>query len=139
MVSRRIVWLFFAYGLVLSLFGLMVAGFGHGTFTLLGLAGAPFSFFGVPAAIAASVTQWGGLVFARSRFGIPKQYLVAFLVLHYASAALLLLLPSNALSDWEYVRRLPESYRFLLVVGFGWYCVGQMILWKAVASKPVSA
>ena len=139
MVSRRDVWLFFAYGLVLCVFGLIVAGFGHGTFTLLGLAGAPFSFFGVPVAIAASVTQWGMLALARSRFGIPKQYLVAFLTLHYASAALLLVLPSSAFSDWEYVRQIPESYKFLLVVGFAWYCVGQMFVWKAVTSQPASA
>jgi hypothetical protein len=139
MVSRRIVWLFFAYGLVLCLFGLIVAGFGHGTFTLLGLAGAPLSFFGVPMAIAASLTQWGMLFLARRRFGIAKLYLVAFLALHYASAALLLLLPSSAFSDWEYVRRIPGSYRFLLAVGFGWYCAGQMFVWKVVVSQPASA
>lgn len=131
MVARGSDWTFFAYGVVLCLLGIIVAGFGHGAFTLLGLAGAPFSFFGIPLAIAASATQWGMLVLVSSRFGIPKQYLVAFLALHYASAALLLVLPSSEFSDWEYVRRIPESW---LVVGFGWYCVGQMFVWKALLS-----
>jgi len=105
------------YGFVLCAMGVLVAAFGHGTYTLIGLAGAPFSFLGIPISIAAALTQWMLLVVAGQRLSASKAFYVAFLMLHYVSA-LLLSLPSSKYADWSYVGSLPQSLRLLLPLGF---------------------
>jgi hypothetical protein len=100
--------LLFAYGAVLCLRAVAVAGGGHGTYTLLGIAGAPFSAFGIPFAIVAALLQWGIMAALWRRRDTTTWALVGFLVLHYVSAAFLLLLPASQYADWEYVRRVPE-------------------------------
>jgi hypothetical protein len=52
------------YGIVLGALAIYCAGAGHGSYLLLGVAGAPFSYFGIPAAIAAAFAQWPLLVLA---------------------------------------------------------------------------
>jgi len=98
------------YGFVLCAMGVLVAGLGHGTYTLIGLAGAPFSFLGIPISIAAALTQWMLLVRAGQRLSASKAFYVASLMLHYVSA-LLLSLPSSKYADWSYVGSLPQSLR----------------------------
>jgi hypothetical protein len=122
------------YGAVLCLIGILVAGFGHGTYALLGLAGAPFSFLGTPIAIIATLFQWWLLAVACQKMHLPKPYFIGFLFAHYVAAAALLLLPSSDFADWEYVRRIPQSYRLLLAFGFVWYLIGQMVVWKVLVT-----
>jgi hypothetical protein len=130
MQSSKTVWIFVFYGFILCCCGLLVASFGHGTYTLLGLAGAPFSAFGIPFAILASLAQWGLLALLMQRW--ERRYAVGFLLLHYIVAALLLSLPSSEFGDWRYVRQIPQMYQFALALGFSWYFIGQMLLWKVV-------
>ena len=122
------------YGIVLCAMGVLVAGFGHGSYMLIGLAGAPFSFLGIPISIAAALTQWMLLVAVGQRLSTSKAFYVAFLMLHYVSALLLLSLPSSKYADWSYVGSLPQSLRLLLLLGFSWYLLGQVFLWKGVLS-----
>ena len=123
------------YSTVLCLIGVVVAGFGHGSYTLLGLAGAPFSFLGIPIAIIATLCQWSFLAAAWQKIRFPKPYFISFLALHYIAATALLLLPSSQFADWEYVGHLPRSYQFLLACGFFWYLIGQVLIWR-VLSRP---
>jgi hypothetical protein len=135
MRSRKTVWMFVVYGFVLCSCGVLVAGFGHGTYTLLALAGAPFSAFGVPFAIAASLAQWGVLALVAQRG--DRKYAIGFLLVHYI-AAILLLLPSSEFGDWGYVRLIPRMYEWILALGFTWYLIGQIFLWKAVSEPQTS-
>ena len=132
MISRNPTALLFAYGMSLCIFGVLVAGFGHGTYTLLALAGAPFSAFGIPFAIVATLLQWGALSFLRGRYEIAPRYFVAFLMLHYIVAALLLSLRSSEFADWKYLRDLPQFDWLLLTGGFGVYVLGQVSIWKSL-------
>lgn len=122
-----------AYGVVLASCGFLVAGYGHGTYTLLALAGAPLSALGpLPATIAALV-QWPLMVAANRRMpGIVRVFLFA----HYAAAILLLTLPTSPYADWSYAATIPSPYRALLVAGFLWYVAGQVVLWKALLRPP---
>jgi hypothetical protein len=132
MKSRGVFIVCVVYGLVLCVLGGLVAGFGHGTYTLIALAGAPFSFFGAPVCFIAALTQWMLLVMAGRKLSAPKAFYVAFLVLHYVSAALLLSLPSSVYADWSYIGKIPHSYRVLLLLAFCFYLFGQIFIWKYV-------
>jgi len=123
------------YGAVLCLIGILVAGFGHGTYTLLGLSGAPFSFLGIPIAIIATMFQWGLLALAYQKMHLPKPYFIGFLSAHYVAAAALLLIPSSEFADWEHVSRIPQSYRLLLAFGVAWYLIGQTFVWKVLVTS----
>ena len=125
----------FVYSAILCLIGIVVAGFGHGTYTLLGLAGAPFSFLGIPIAIVATLCQWSFLSALWQKMRFPKPYFIGFLGLHYITATTLLLLPSSEFADWEYVGHIPRSYQFLLACGFCWYLFGQIVIWRTL-SRP---
>src|SRR5579884_4219328 len=83
MGSKKFIGLLFVYGAMLCFCGFALAGFGHGTYFLIGLAGAPFSILGPLAAILASLAQWGLLVSAQRRFRLHQRFVVVFLVLHY--------------------------------------------------------
>jgi hypothetical protein len=101
------------------------------------LAGAPFSFLGIPAAVIASLIQRGALAIARQRSGVPPRYFIALLALHYISAVVILSLSSGQFADWEDIARIPQSYRLLLFVGIAWYVIGQVFVWKTlVLARP---
>lgn len=134
MLTQRTVLAFIVYGAVLCLCGVAVAGFGHGTYTLLGLAGSPFSALGAPVAMIAALTQWGLLAVARQRYGLHFGYVIAFLAFHYA-VAVFLLCPASGFADWERVAVIPQSYQVVLALGFGWYLLGQAFLWRTLRSK----
>jgi hypothetical protein len=42
--------------------------------------------------------------------------------------------PQSPFPDWEYVRRIPQSYRLLLTFGFLCYLIGQIVTWKMLAA-----
>lgn len=123
------------YGAVLAVCSFVAAGFGHGTYTLLGLAGSPFAVLGIPAAFLAACFQWCGLVLARSWIG--HRYLAAILIVHYAAGALLLTVSASPYADWSYVGKLPQSARVILVFGFLCYGVGQIALWRTLLKQKI--
>ena len=115
------------YGTVLAAFGFVVAGYGHGTYLLMGLAGAPLSLLGPLEAMLASLLQWPLVVAAKIR--VPK-FARGFVLVHYATALLLLTVPSSPYADWNYAANIPHKYRAILVAGMVWYVTGQVVLRK---------
>ena len=129
MPSRRSVAILFAYGAVLAVLGVTVAGAGHGSYLLIWLAGSPFSILGVPAAIIASVLQWGLLALVQRMLWTKFRVVIGFLVLHYIVAAFFLFRYSGEVSDWEYLRRSPYGVHLTFALGLTWYVIGQCFVW----------
>jgi hypothetical protein len=135
MPSRWSVVAFFAYGLTLGVFGVMAAGAGHDSFLLLSLAGSPFSVFGIPAAMIASILQWGLLALAQRRLSINSRVVVGFLLVHYAVAAIFIFGYSRQVDDWQYLRKAPREVHLMFALGLTCYVIGQCFLWGATLPK----
>jgi len=127
--SMWLVLALFIYGAVLTLVGVWLAGGRHGTYVLLGLAGSPFCVFGIPAAVAASLFQWGSLMAAVRMFRINARLMALYLVIHYAVAIDVLTARGSAFSDWDYVTQLPVGHWAILVLGMSIYFIGQATIW----------
>jgi hypothetical protein len=125
----------FAYGLILAVFGVMVAGAGHGSYFLLWLAGSPFSVFGISAAMIASILQWGILALAQRRRYIKFQIVVGFLLVHYIVAMIFIFGYSRQVDDWEYLRRAPGEVHLLFALGLTFYVIGQCFVWGTSLPK----
>ena len=124
------IWLW-VYGIVSGLLAFLLAGAGHGTMTLLQLVGSPFTAlgpYGLGFGMIVGPLQWGLLGTLYSRRIIGRKFLIGFLLLHYAFAAVLL----TKFWDWEYARRISLG---MLVVGFGFYATGQVYLWWVILRK----
>jgi hypothetical protein len=138
MASVRTIVLLFVYGLGLCFFGFLFGGAGHGIYGPLGLAGSPFSAIGVrsswgyePAFVAAAL-QWGLLGCAMRWMGLRRAWVVAFLAVHYTTAALLLSVPSSPYADWAYGTGVPEGWWLWVALGVAWYLAGQVLVWRVV-------
>lgn len=114
----------FAYGLVLTVFGVMLAGAGHGTYILLGMASAPFSFFGVIFSVIVPPLMWGALA---GLLAERRQTLLVALAVHYFS---LLLIPfSEDFGESKYLVKAMEDYPAVLISSVAFYAVGQVLFW----------
>jgi len=133
-MTRKVVVFLFAYGAVLCLCGVLVAGAGHGTYTLLGIAGSPFSALGIPFAIVGALLQWGLMALLWRRYETTTWPFAAFLLLHYIAAALLLSLPASPYADWDYVSRV-QGIRTPMFLGFVWYVFGQFLIWGTLKAR----
>jgi hypothetical protein len=120
------------YGIGLSLFGFLLAGAGHGTFFLLGLAAAPFSVFGVLVAFFVPPIIWPAIVWAISAGLLYRTRFLGFILIHYLSAACLLTLSGYA--DGKYVERTWRAMPTVMLLGIAWYLVGQVVLWRSAWS-----
>jgi hypothetical protein len=124
----------FTYGLILCAFSFIAAGYGHGTYTLMGLSSAPVCLFGVLPALLGCPLLWA-LIFALVGTGLKKLrwVFVAVMTLHYGVAVVVLTWPGGFYSNWDYISRFRGNYAFLTVFGFATYAAGQLFLWVRFA------
>ncbi len=131
-----------AYGIVVEALALVFTGAGHGTYTLFGLIGSPFtaippfSFpYGFMVGLVAGTLQWGVLGTLFSRRTVGRKFLIAYLLVHYAVAAVLLTYPDGPFADWRYVTRVGNT---VVASGFALYALGQAYLWWVILRKTLS-
>jgi hypothetical protein len=139
MISRFRVALFFVYGAVLCIVALYLAGYGHGSYLLLNLAGAPFSLFGPLSACLACLLQWGLLAILMRRWKSAPISVIGFLILHYVAACFAVryqLSPED--TDLNILDRKLPGFTVYLFAGLIWYLGGQIVFWM-VALKSVFA
>jgi len=122
--------LFFIYGAVLCIASLYLAGFGHGSYLLLDLTGAPYSLFGPLTACLACSLQWGLLAILQIRWKRAPVLVIGFLILHYVTAYIAvhyLLFPED--TDFNILNRKLPGFPIYLSAGLIWYLGGQVVLW----------
>lgn len=130
MIARFQVALFFTYGTVLCIAALYLAGFGHGSYLLLVLAGAPFSLLGMPTACLACLLQWGLLAILQRWWKRTPSFVIGFLIVHYMAAGFALhLLLSPQDTNLEELNRMLPGFTLYLCAGLSWYLGGQIVLW----------
>ena len=111
-------------GLVLALSAFAAAGFGHGSYVLLGLVAAPFCFGGVLVALVATPLLWAFASFlAASVESRPRRALLFLLPLHYFSA--LVAVTAWPYADWRYVWHPAAA----VVIGAVTYATMQVYVW----------
>ena len=118
-----------AYGVVLDLLAWVCAGAGHETLAPAVITSAPLSAINVIVGLLVSPVIWGmmALLTARAEQPVSREVFLAAAVLHYISAAVLLLLTESG--EWRYVQRTFEAVPFALL---GWvvvYVGGQVAMW----------
>ncbi len=114
------------YGAGLTAAGFFAAGAGHGTFTLLALASSPAGLAQFPGTILVAPVLWalvGWLLSNKKR----KRLLLTIMLLHYAGAVYLLTVSEYA--DWDRFAISPSWALKVIVLGFSWYLLGQVVLW----------
>jgi len=132
------------YGVGLSVAGFLAAGYGEGTYVLLGLASAPlvaissllsliripaFS-FGAIGAIFAAPFLWGWVWSLLQPEGPRRRQFLWVIILYYASTAVILATTYEfGFRGWEYIVRFWRIRPFLLIAGFSWYGIGQILMW----------
>ncbi len=117
------------YGLSLTGVGVLMAGAGHGTYLLLGVASAPLSFLGIMFSIVSPPLLWstlGGLL-PYSHKSPQRQILLTALVLHYL--AILLLPFFEEYIEEKYLAKALEVNPVVVVLGMALYLLGQAIIW----------
>ena len=111
-------------GLVLSLSAFAAAGFGHGSYVLLGVVAAPFCFGGVLVALVTTPLLWAFTSYlAASVERMPRRALLVLLPLHYLSA--LVAVTAWPYADWRYV----SSSAGALMIGAATYATMQVYVW----------
>lgn len=137
MLSKFQVVLFFVYGVTLWLVAAYLAGFGHGSYLLFAITGAPFYYLFAPIGAFACLFQWGLLAMLLSGWRRAPAFVVGFLILHCVTAVLavhLRLDPQDV--DFGRLNSMLPHFNLYLSVGLAWYIGGQIVLWT-IALKGV--
>jgi hypothetical protein len=116
-----------AYGILLAIMGFLAAGFGHGTYVVIGLSSAPcglgqnviFALIGAPLLWLLSAFLSGG-----SRHWAWRALYLFVMTVHYVSLPWILQAPSP-FADWSYVHKVEGLFWAAIV----FYCAGQIGLW----------
>jgi hypothetical protein len=124
------------YGTGLAVLAFLAAGFGHGTYVVLGLASAPLAMLGVAVALISLPFLWMSifaLLYCR------KRLFAMAMLLHYLGAMVLLTVPrfAESFGDWNSFARVWGRSPGLLVLCFLWYGAGQIFLWMDFTAKRV--
>ncbi|HKV91041.1 MAG TPA: hypothetical protein VJW20_00685 [Candidatus Angelobacter sp.] len=122
------------YGTGLTLLAFLAAGYGHGTYVVLGLVSAPLGLLGIEVAFLSLPFLWTGIfLLVRRNGGI----FFTLMLLHYLGAAVLLATQkfSDQFGDWDYFAIVWSKSRILLVACCIWYLVGQVFLWRSFLKK----
>ena len=119
---------FLIYGAVLCMTALYLAGFGHGSYMLLALIGAPLSLLGVQAACFAGLLQWSLLPIVQRKTERPL-LIIGLLIAHHVSAGFAIHRLSSGDPNLEQLRRTMPGFTACLFAGLIWYLVGQIWLW----------
>lgn len=117
----------FSYGGILATLSFFAAGFGHGTYILMGFSSAPFGLAQnillasiVPPLLWSAVAGFAG----GSRHSVWRVLFLSFLLAHYASLFWIVNEPS-IFSDWSYVHKVFDVFWFGIFI----YILGQIALW----------
>jgi hypothetical protein len=122
-------WCGAAYGLILTLFGFIAAGFGHGTYALLGIWSAPLSLLWAPFALFGAIALWAGvglLLGSLVRSAQRVEFLI-FISVHYAGAMVFLF--TQEYSEWAYFLKAWERVPWTIMGGILTYFMGQVFMW----------
>ncbi len=117
------------YGLGLTGIGVLMAGAGHGTYLLLGIASAPLNFLGVGFSIITPPLMWSTLcgLLAYHRRNPQRQILRFAFAIHYLSITLLPF--SEEYADKGYFFKALEANSLVVILGFAFYLTGQAMIW----------
>jgi hypothetical protein len=119
----------FLYGLSLTVVGVLVAGAGHGTYILLGIASAPASFLGIIFSVISPSLLWTMVwgILPNIHKSPQRQIFFITLTLHYFS---ILLIPVfEDYSEGKYIVKVWEMHPAMIILGFTIYLVGQVMIW----------
>jgi hypothetical protein len=119
----------FLYGLALTCIGVFLAGAGHGTYLLLGIASAPISFLGIGFSFVGPPLLWStvGALLPYTREQSIRQVFAIALLLHYVSLAFVPLFDIYA--EAKYFYKVWTTHPLMVVVGLGLYLMGQVMIW----------
>lgn len=117
------------YGLSLTVVGVLMAGAGHGTYLLLGIASAPLSFLGIAVSIVSPPLLWSVLagLLSYSHKSPQRQIFLAALALHYL--AILLLPFFKGYAEEKYIAKTLEVNPVIAGLGVTLYLLGQVMIW----------
>lgn len=117
------------YGLGLTVIGVFMAGAGHGTYLLLGMAAAPLSFLGILFSIVGSPILWSavGSLLSYASKNPQRQIVMAVMLLHYLGVLLLPFFGEYA--EWKYFERVWGANPVVVLVGGSLYLAGQIVIW----------
>ena len=118
-----------AYGVALGFLAFVSAGFGHGTYILVGVSSAPIGVLGIPAALLGAPLIWAVVGYLLSRvtsIRSSRAFLTA-ICLHYLGVFVLFLTPTYG--DWAYFPRVLEVIPWVVLAWGLLYIVGQAIIW----------
>ena len=121
-----------AYGSVLASFSFLSAGFGHGTYVLMGLCSSPISLIqDVFVSLFSIPLLWGllGTLLGLASYRAGRVVFLILIAAHYSALAIILCVGNFA--DWSYVPRAP----LLVWPGFVIYLVGQIALWAVFGHR----
>ncbi len=118
------------YGFVLMFWSLMMGAGGHGCFVPLGVVSSPLGFAGPFVALVGCPFLWAlAALFVSIDAPLPQRVFVVIMTVHYV--ALPILLATDDFGDWSYLGRLADSLTpWPLLLGFGVYTGGHVILWR---------
>jgi hypothetical protein len=124
------------YGLVLGALGWVVAGYGHGSYALIGLASSPLSLLGVQIALLSPPLIWvivALLGFNASKGAKQNVGFLSVMTFHYLGiAALFFVSPYN---DHLTLTRVASVLPVYLSAGVAWYVAGQLLIWYWYLSR----
>lgn len=117
------------YGAALTTLGVILAGAGHGTYLLLGVASAPAGYLGVAISILFPPLLWGavGWLLSRADRSPWRQLVTISLLAHYVSIFFLPCFEEYA--EEKYVLKTWEYSPSLLILGLVVYLGGQAVIW----------
>lgn len=119
----------FIYGLILTGVGALMAGAGHGTYLLLGVASAPLSYLGIIFSLVSPPILWGAIwgLLPHSYKSPQRQIFVVALALHYLAIPLIPFF--KVYSEEKYIAKALEINPIVVSLGAALYLLGQVIIW----------
>jgi hypothetical protein len=119
----------FAYGLGLTVVGVFMAGAGHGTYLLLGVAAAPVSFWGILFSIVGPPILWGvvGSLLSHASKTPQRQIVVCVMLSHYLGIMLLPFFGDYV--EGKYFERVWAANPAIVLMGGSLYLAGQVATW----------
>lgn len=147
MLERFHVISFFLCGIVVFIWALFLAGFGHGSGLLLDVVSAPPLALvsaasllpGLQYGVFLSTFQWGIVAIVLRCWQYGPAFAIVFQILHYAVAGFALhfrLDPED--TDFAHLNGMLPGFTIYLFAGLIWYLGGQILLW-AIVLKRVTA
>jgi hypothetical protein len=129
------------YGAVLSVIGLLAAGWGHGSYLPATVFGAPIALVPGPVLLLAPLVWWP--LVAHAIGGSPRPRLgLTLMGVHAATVAAVLLFGTpfeSAGEQWQYLDNAQRHTGPLILIGMIIYVIGQAAAWSLVLVRWVSA